>query len=166
VPAQEKDYSDYIQYMSSFNSVSSVFAGFIFTILTLLLTLLPDPSSIMAQITFFFLAVLFDLLVFLIAWNLINTVYFCREVPPLTKRLAIFNWVAMLGFDLTGIAVILVFLLSTLIYLALASTVVWTIVIIANFIFVWKPLREFRKTRASILERNAEKGKDRDIQFM
>jgi len=60
VTTDEKDYSDYIKHMSSFSSVISVFAGFIFTVLTLLITLLPNPSSIKAQVSFFFLAVLFS----------------------------------------------------------------------------------------------------------
>ncbi len=154
--ADEKDYSDYIKHMSSFSSVISVFAGFTFTVLTLLITLLPDPSSIKAQVTFFFLAVLFDLSIFLVAWNTINNVYFCRNVPPLTKRLAMFNWLSFLCFNLSGLAIILVFLLSDLIYLTLASGIVWVLFIIAIFFFTWKPLMNFRKTRAYILGR-AEK---------
>ena len=147
----EKDYSDYLKHMSNFSSVVSVFAGFTFTVLTLLITLLPDPSSIKAQVTFFFLAVLFDLLIFLVAWNSINNVYLCRNVPPLTKRLAIFNWLSLLSFSLSGVAVVLVFLLSDLIYLALASGIVWVLFIFAIYLFTWKPLKEFRKTRSRIL---------------
>jgi hypothetical protein len=162
VTTDEKDYSDYIKHMSSFSSVVSVFAGFTFTVLTLLITLLPDPSSIKAQVTFFFLAVLFDLLIFLVAWNSINNVYLCRNVPPRTKQLAIFNWLSLLSFDLSGLAVILVFLLSDLIYLTLASGVVWVLFIIAIYLFTWKPLKEYRKTRAHVLGRVEKKETYRD----
>ena len=151
VTTDEKDYSDYIKHMSSLNSEFTFLAGFTFTILTLLITLLPDPSSITAQLTLLFLAVLFDLLIFLVAWNTINNVYFCRNVPPLTKRLAIFNWLSLLCFNLSGVAIILVFLLSDLIYLALASGIIWAFSIIANIFFTWKPLMNFAKTRAYIL---------------
>jgi len=157
VAADEKDYSDYIKHMSSFNSVASVFAGFTFTILTLLLTQLPDPSSIMSQLTLFFLAVLFDLLAFLVSWNSINNIYFCRNVPPLTKRLAMFNWLSVLSYSLLGVPIVLMFLLWNLIYLALALAVVWALFIIATFIFTWKPLMDFRKTRAYILGRVEKK---------
>ena len=158
----EKDYSDYIQHMSSFNSVASVFAGFTFTILTLLLTQLPDPSSIMSQLTLFFLGVLFNLLAFLVGWNTINNIYFCRNVPPLTKRLAIFNWLSVLSYSLLGVSIVLMFLLWNLIYLALALAVVWALFIIATYIFTYRPLLEFRKTRAKILGRVEKKEKYRD----
>ena len=138
-------------HMSSLSSVISVFAGFTFTVLTLLITLLPDPSSINAQVTFFFLAVLFDLLIFLIAWNTINNVYLCKNVPPRTKRLSMFNWLSLMSFNLSGVAVVLVFFLSDLTYLTLASGIVWVLFIIANFFFTWKPLKEYRKTRTRTL---------------
>jgi len=162
VTADEKDYSDYIKHMSSFSSVISVFAGFIFTVLTLLITLLPNPSSIKAQVAFFFLAVLFDLSIFLIAWNTVNNVYLCRNVPPRTKGLATFNWLSLVSFGLSGVAVVLVFLLSDLIYLALASGIVWILFIIAIYLFTWKPLKEYRKTRAYKLGRVEKKEKNRD----
>ena len=158
----ETDYSDYIKHMSSFNSEFTFIAGFTFTTLTLLITLLPDPSSIMAQLTFFFLAILFDLLIFLVSWNTINNIYFCRNVPPLTKRLAMFNWLLFLCFNLSGVAIILVFLLSDLIYLAIASGIVWALSVIANFIFTYKPLLEFRETRAYILGRVEKEESQKD----
>jgi uncharacterized membrane protein YqjE len=162
VIGDEEDYSDYLKHLSSFNSVISVFAGFTFTSLTLLITLLPDPSSIMSQFTLFFLAVLFDLLTFLVAWNSVNVVYFCRKVPPRTKQIATFNWILMLSFDLSGLIIVLVFLLSDLIYLTLASGIVWVLFIIAIFLFTWKPLKEYRKTRAYVLGRVEKKEKYRD----
>jgi hypothetical protein len=153
VTTDEKDYSGYIKHMSSFNSEFTTLAGFAFTILTLLITLLPDPSSITAQVTFFFLAILFDLLIFLVAWNTINNIYFCRNVPPSTKGLKAFNWLTFLCFNLSGIPIILVFLLSNLIYLTIVSGGVWALGIAANYIFTYKPLLEYRKTRAYVLGR-------------
>ena len=149
----EKDYSDYIKHMSSFNSEFTTLAGFAFTILTLLITLLPDPSSITAQVTFFFLAILFDLSIFLVAWNTINNIYFCRNVPPSTRGLKAFNWLTFLCFNLSGIPIILVFFLSNLIYLTIVSGGVWALGVIANFVFTYKPLLEYRKTRTRILGR-------------
>ena len=73
-----------------------------------------------------------------------------------------FNWLSFLCFNLSGVAVVLVFLLRELIYVALASGIVWTFGIIANFIFTYKPLLEFRKTRARILGRVEKKDKQRD----
>jgi hypothetical protein len=153
VTTDEKDYSGYIKHMSSFNSEFTTLAGFAFTILTLLITLLPDPSSITAQVTFFFLAILFDLSIFLVAWNTINNIYFCRNVPPSTKGLKAFNWLTFLCFNLSGIPIILVFLLSNLIYLTIVSGGVWALGIAANYIFTYKPLLEYRKTRAYVLGR-------------
>ncbi len=155
----EKDYSDYIEHMSGLNGVISVFAGFIFTSLTLLITLLPDLTSTMSQFTLFFLAALYDLTTFLVGWNSVNVVYFCRNVPPRTKQLSAFNWLLMLSFDLSGLAILLIFLLSGLIYLALASSVVWVLFIVAIFFFTWKPLTEYRKTRARMLRRVEKKEK-------
>jgi len=153
VTTDEEDYSDYIKHMSSFNSEFTTIAGFTFTVLTLLITLLPDPSSITAQLTFFFLAILFDLAILLVAWNTINNIYFCRNVPPSTKGLKVFNWLTFLCFSLSGIPTILLFLLSDLIYLTIVSGGVWALGVIANFVFTYKPLLEYRKTRVRILGR-------------
>jgi len=162
VTTDEEDYSDYIKYLSNVVSIFSFFAGFTLTTITLLITLLPDPSSIMSQLTLFFLAVLFDLSLFFMGCNVILVIYFCRNVPPLTKRLATITTLGTTVLQLGGIGIVLMFLLFDLIYLALASGVVWTLVVTATFIFTYKPLKEYRKTRAYMLGRVEKKEKHRD----
>jgi len=73
-----------------------------------------------------------------------------------------FNWLSFLCFNLSGVAIILVFLLSDLIYLAIASGIVWALSVIANFIFTYKPLLEFRKTRAYTLGRVEKEESQKD----
>jgi len=162
VTTNEKDYSDYIKYLSNAVSVFSFFAGFTLTTITLLITLLPDPSSIMSQLTFLFLAVLFDLLIFSMGFIVNLVIYFCRNVPPLTKRLATITTLVVTVTQFGGIGIVLMFLLCDLIYLALASGVVYASVVIATYIFTVKPLKEYRKTRAYMLGRVEKKEKYRD----
>ena len=80
----------------------------------------------------------------------------------LTKRLAMFNWLSFLCFNLSGVAIILVLLLSDLIYLAIASGIVWALGVIANFIFTYNPLLEFRKTCAYTLGRVEKEESQKD----
>ena len=160
----EKDYSDYIKHLSNLNSVGSLLAGFTFTTLTLLITRLPDPSSIMSQLVLFFIAVLFYLFIFLVGWNANTIIYFCRNVPPKTKQLSIFNLLTVMSYILLGVTVILMFLLWNLIYLALASGIVWALLVISFFIFVLKPFltKPFPETRAKVLGKVEKKEKYRD----
>ena len=158
----EKDYSDYIKYLSNAVSVFSFSAGFTLTTITLLITLLPDPSRIMSQLTLFFLVVLFDLLIFFLGYNVILVIYFCRNVPPSTKRLATITTLGTTVLQLGSIGIVLMFLLCDLIYLALASGVVWALVVTATYIFTVKPLKEYRKTRAYMLGKVEKKEKHRN----
>jgi len=164
VTTNEKDYSDYIKHLSNLNSVGSLLAGFTFTTITLLITRLPDPSSIMSQLVLFFIAVLFFLFIFLVGWNANTIIYFCRNVPPKTKQLSIFNLLTVMSYILLGVTVILMFLLWNLIYLALASGIVWALFIISFYIFVWKPFitNPFPETRAKVLGKVEKKEKYRD----
>jgi hypothetical protein len=62
----------------------------------------------------------------------------------------IFHWVLILSIGLWGVAVVLMFLLWNLIYLALASGVVWALANIVALIFIMKPYWKFyRKTVSS-----------------
>jgi hypothetical protein len=160
----EEDYSDYIKHMSNLSSVGSLLAGFTFTTLTLLITRLPDPSSIMSQLVLFFIAVLFYLFIFLVGWNANTIIYFCRNVPPKTKQLSLFNLLTLVSYVLLGVTVILMFLLWNLIYLALASGIVWALFIISFYIFVWKPFitNPFPEARAKFLGKVEKKETYRD----
>jgi len=164
VTTDEEDYSDYIKHMSNLSSVGSLLAGFTFTTITILITRLPDPSSIMSQLVLFFMAVLFFLFIFLVGWNANTIIYFCRNVPPKTKQLSIFTLLTLVSYILLGVTVILMFLLWNLIYLALASGIVWALLIILFFIFILKPFltNPFPETRARILGKVEKKEKYRD----
>ena len=155
----EDNYSDYIVHMSHLTDVIAVLAGFCFTTLTLLVTLLPDPSQIVAQFTLFFMTFLCDLLVFIIGWGSVSIIYFCRKVPPLTKQLKIFNFLSMSGFSLCGLIPVLMFLVIKLTYLALVSGFIWIALMIPSYVVGWKPTRTYRATRARMLTRAREKEK-------
>lgn len=158
----EEDYSDYIKHMSNISGLASVLAGFTLTTLTLLITLLPDPSQIRVQITLFILASLFDAYMFFAGWSSFNLIYFCRRVPTLTRQLNILNYVGGLGFSMLGGTIVMIFLLSNLNYLTLASAVVWILYIIATYTLIWKPFRKFSETRARILGKTKNKERDKD----
>jgi len=155
----EDDYSDYITYMSGVNRGFSLLAGFAFTTLTLLITLLPDPSQMFAQVTLFFVMFVCDFLVFMTAWGSISLIFPCRKVPPLTKQLRIFNYLTLSGISLFGVIPALMFLVTKLMYLALASVFVWAVFMIASYFVGWKPLTTYRATRARMLARPRDKEK-------
>ena len=82
---EKEDYSDYISYLSTSINLGALFAAFTLTVITLLVTQLPDPSLFFAQVTLFFLAFIFDLLLFLLSWSVWFVIYFCERVPPMTR---------------------------------------------------------------------------------
>ncbi len=151
MPKVEEDYSDYIKHMSNISGLASVLAGFILTTLTLLITLVPDPSQTTVQLTLFFSGILFNIFMFLAGWSSFNLIYFCRKVPRLTRELNIINHVAVVGFSIFGGIIVMIFLFSNLRLLALASTFPWLFFVIFTYIFIWRPFRKFRETRARIL---------------
>ena len=113
----------------------SLFAGFTFSAITLLLYPLPDTSSFISQIILFFLVVLFDLCLFLLAWQTIIMIgtWNVRKPPAhATWELSVFNLLLMVVFILWGWSVVLMFLLRNLQYLALVSGVLWVAVIVIS----------------------------------
>lgn len=146
VSKNEKDYSEYIQHLSNLSSVLSLLAGFTFTAFTILLTLLPDPSSIISQFTLVFLAALFYVFMSLLSWSHLLVIRYCKNVPPISKEMNTFNSLAPLSYMALEFAIVLMLLIWNLIYLALASGVVWAISIILTQIYVLKPFVEYRKT--------------------
>jgi hypothetical protein len=138
---------------------ASLLAGFAFTTPTLLITLLPDPIQTLAQVILFCLAVLFDLYLFLVGWNSFTLVYLCKKVPPSTRQFRIFNYLSLFAYCAFGAMAVLIFLVSKLIYLTLASGVAWIIFIIATYLMLWRPFRRFPETRARIRARTREKEK-------
>ncbi len=111
----------------------SLFSGFTFSAITVLLFYRPDPSSLISQITLFFLVVLFDLCLFLLAWQTVIVIgtWNVSNAPTRSKwELSVFNLLLMIVFILWGWSVVLMFLLRNLHYLALVSGVLWMAVIV------------------------------------
>jgi len=158
----EEDYSDYIKHMSNISSLGTVLAGFTLKTLTLLITLLPDPSQITVQVTLFFLAFLFDTFMFLTGWTNVFILYFCRRVPRSTRQMNILNRISSACFNMVGVAIAMIFFLSNLNYLALASALTWTLFIIVNYTLIWKPFSKFHETRARLLGKAKNKETDKD----
>jgi hypothetical protein len=152
----EDDYSDYIAYLSNANRNYVTLAGFASTSLALLITLLPNPSQMFAQITLFLVMFMYALLAFIGLWGGWDIIYFCRKVPPLTRRLKTYNYVSLSGYSLFGAIPVLLFLVKNLIYLALISAFVWIAFMIATYIICWKPFRTYHETRTRMLTRAGE----------
>ena len=132
-------------------SVLSFLSGFTFTVIGIFLSQLPDLTSVMSQATLFFLTLLFEFFLFLSAWQMtiiigcapariVYTAYggvFKREV-------ATFSLLMFLGLSLLGMSVILMFLLWNLLYLALASGVVWIVFIVTTSSIIRKSIKRTR----------------------
>ena len=145
VTESEKDYSDYIQHGSNTNSMLSLLCGFTFAAFTILLAQLPDPSSILSQITLFFIAALFYVFLTELAWMHLQTIRLCRNVPPASRGLNTFNLVNTLSYMGLELTVVLMLLIWNLNYLALATGIMWVILAIFN-IGIVRVFLEYRKT--------------------
>ena len=153
----EEEYTEYVKAVDrSRVTMLSLFSGFTFTAITLLLDQLPDPSSFISQFTLFFLVVLFDLCLFLLAWQTIIVVgtYNVRNAPAREKwELTVFNLLLMIVFILWGWSVVLMFLLRNLYYLALVSGALWGAVIVTTLAVMhvslkhlgWSIIEELKK---------------------
>jgi hypothetical protein len=140
----ERDYSDYIQHMSNNLNGLFLYSGFTMTAITVLIAILPDLKSLMVQCTLFFLFALLNTFTLLITEIGVNNLFLCRNIPPVTTRLRRFNTIFFWTQGMWGIALILMFLLSDLPYLALFSTLVYTAeLVIAGGVV----LRDFDKRR-------------------
>jgi len=142
VSENEKDYSDYIQYTSSLSSVLSLLSGFTFTAFTILLTQLPDPSSMISQFTLFFIAALLYVFLTLLGWIHLQVIRFCKNVPPASRGFNTFN--SLLLLNSVGLQLTIMLLIWNLIYLALATGIMWAIFTIVN-ISGTRPFLEYRK---------------------
>jgi hypothetical protein len=134
VTENEEEYTEYVKAVDrSRITMLSLFAGFTFSAITVLLFYLTDPSSLISQSTLFFLVVLFDLCLFLLAWQTIIMIgtWNVHKAPARSSlELSVFNLLLMIVFILWGWSVVLMFLLRNLHYLAMVSGVVWVIVIV------------------------------------
>ena len=131
----EGDYAEYVKCVAGSRvTMLSLFSGFTFSAITMLLFYqIPDQSSFISQLTLFFLVVLFDLCLFLLAWQTIIMIgtWNVHKPPARSKwELSIFNLLLMIVFILWGWSVVLMFLLRNLHYLALVSCILWTAVVV------------------------------------
>lgn len=131
ISENEKDYSDYFQITANTGNILVLLSGFTFTAITIMLSLFPVLGSLTVQFILFFLASLFFFFMFLMGWFGNMLMKLCRDRPSVTREVVAFNHLTMLGFHLLQLAVVLMFLVWNLIYLALASGVV-----LALFVFV------------------------------
>ena len=137
------DYLAYMTLQSSFVQTHGLLSGFMLTIIVLLLTMLPDPTQILSQITLFVLALLFmkyGLDVRSELYVLIRCVKVAPSIAPATMRY--FRLTS--NFTNYGMLIVipLIFLLWNLIYLALA-TAITTIVLYVIDSLMCRPLSEY-----------------------
>jgi len=146
VSTKEEDYSSWLAVESLAVQVEALLCGFTFTAITLLVTLLPDPSGFLSQVTLCFLAFIFYLLEFLLFYALHYLSYCIKAVPPEWKKRRrerrFLMGLFLLSFTSFGIAIVLMFLLWNLTYLALASGLMYTFFTILAIIYIWKPILE------------------------
>jgi hypothetical protein len=142
--------------------VLSFLAGFTFTVISIFLNQLPDPASVMSQITLFFLTLLFEFFLFLLAWQMSiiiscapSRVVYAAHAHAFRREVNTFNLLMLLGFSLLGMSVMLMFLLWNLLYLALASSVVWVVVLIITYGIV---RNYFKRTRTRIEQEKSTHG--------
>ena len=141
----EEGYADYIQHISNITSGLVTLAGFLLTVITLLLTQLPDPSILQSQVVLLFLTVVSYLIGWLVLdWG-VYIIYFCRKVPPLSKRTATNNIILYLVTLLFLLSLPMMFLLWNLTFLAITTAVMWVVYCIAVIMMIIRPFREFRK---------------------
>jgi len=151
----EKDYSDYARHLSNIISILALFSGFMFTAYTILITRLPDPSTITAQLTLYAISTFLKIFLSSLMWTSLSVDLLCRKVPPslkimnplFTKIMNMLLWASLL----VGMVVItaLMSLLWSLKYLAIIQIVQGTLIIVADYVFMLRPYRRYRKSRLS-----------------
>ena len=142
---EENDYSDYIKHLSNLGGGLLFISGFMFTVITILLTQLPNLNNPQSQLILFFFSLIFNLATFLAFFTTIEGIYYCRHVPPLSKRRTVINVLSLLITMMIGLTVTLLFLLWNLTFLVITSGIIWMGFVISGFVFVWKPFTEYRK---------------------
>lgn len=139
VAKNEKGYTEYLKDLSDLRvTMLSLLSGFTFTTITLFLNLFPDPNNIISQVTLLFLAVMFEMFLFLLGWQTTITMgmwsdYKITSPPPRALwELSVFNIIMTSAFTLWGISLALIFLLWNLRYLALVAGIAWILSVLAN----------------------------------
>ena len=141
----EEDYSDYSRHINTSINGLTLITGFTFTAITLLLTRLGNPSSLSSQLLLLFLVILFYLDSSLAEHLGVETLYYCKRVPPQTQKIAVRTTLMMISSALFGLAIPFMFFLFDLVYLSIVTFIIWFSTVLVVWIFVYKPLREYRK---------------------
>ncbi len=139
---KRQTYAEYVKDVSGVRvTILSLLSGFTFTTVNILLNQLPDPSSTMSNITLLFLTIIFDLLLFLLGWQLTIVIglYDVRDPPPHERwELTAFNVILLVVFGMWGTSLVLIYLLWNLYTLAIVSGVVWVFLsIVSCYIVAW-----------------------------
>ena len=148
-PEPEEELYTYLLNLSRTRaSVLTFLAGFTFTVISIFLNQLPDPTSSLSQITLFLLTLLFEFFLFLTAWQM--TIIISCAPPRIVaaaygrvfrREVATFSMLMFIGLSLLGMSVMLMFLLWNLIYLAIASSIVWIVVLITSYSIIRKNIK-------------------------
>jgi len=147
----EDKYSAYRSFYSIVTTAEALFAGFTFAAITVLLTQLPDPTRISVQATLLFLTVLLNLFTYGLNWTqaaVSNCIRFAPELPEAwwrwNKARTIVANTSEIGLRFS---VVLMFLIWSMTYLAIASAVTLVLFIIFEYISIHKPYREMLKKK-------------------
>ena len=144
----EEDYSDYSRHINTSINGLTLITGFTFTAITLLLTRLDDPSSISSQLMILFLVILFYLDASLADHLSVETLYYCKRVPPQTRKIAVRATLMMISTALFGLAIPFMLFLFDLVYLSIVTFTIWASTVLVVWFVVYRPLREYRKKHA------------------
>jgi len=142
---ENEDYSDYSRHINTTISGLTVVNGFVFTAITLLLTRLDQPASLSSQVMLLFLMILFDFNASLAEHLGVETLYYCKNIPPRTRKVAVRTSLMILAFILFGLSIPLMFFLFDLVHLSVVAGVIWLFVVLADWILIYRPLWEYRK---------------------
>jgi len=152
----EESYSAYMKWQSNYSNVWALFSGFTFTAINIILTQFPNLSDIRAQTTLFILTVLLDTFLFQLYTRRYIIENCVRIGPPLPKTFSAATSKTLtflaehLSWVLLGVAVLLLFLLWNLVYLAAASGVVGILFVIFAYTAYVKPFEKLFKERPII----------------
>lgn len=142
----QKDYSSYMMWMQNQKNQYTFICGFTFTTLTLLIINLPNTINIIiAQSIMLFLTIVFDLLLFLVLLIGVESLQYCKNIPPYTKASHLCQNLSNIVFPLWGFSVPLIYLLWDFIYLAVVSAIIWILLMVVSNFTVRKPLKQYRR---------------------
>jgi hypothetical protein len=142
-----EDYSDYSRHITTIMNGLTLIEGFIYTAITLLLTRLNQASAIYFQILLLLLIILFYLNGLLVQHLSAETLYYCRKLPPRTRRISFRTGLMFVIYAFFGLSIPIMLLIFDLTFLSIVSTVIWFLNTVAVFVISYKPMTEFRKQR-------------------